>query len=307
MEARHRQAEAAARQPLGGPRLVMVAGLEGGAGVTTTTLMLAHAFASLRGGAVVAWDNRESHGTLGLRAEVGVPDTHVGHLLDAFDRLIGPTGTAGDLGHYLRSQPSRAEVLAANTDPARPAQIAAADAGRIGSVLSRYFPLAIAATGTNLYAEAWQWTAAAAGHLVVPIRLEPDVVQAAAFMLDALARRRPDLVAGAVTVVSPSSAPAPAPVRAQMLAYFATRTAIVVEVPADPQLAGGRQIAFARISEASRRAWTVAAAAVADRLAAVPARRPDQITALRPPPDPSGRARQQSADHGTPAAEEAGP
>jgi hypothetical protein len=53
----------------------MVANPEGGAQVSTTTLMLAHTFASLRGGSVAAWDNNEARGTLAQRAEITEPAT----------------------------------------------------------------------------------------------------------------------------------------------------------------------------------------------------------------------------------------
>ncbi|WP_090063685.1 MinD/ParA family ATP-binding protein [Lentzea flaviverrucosa] len=301
-EARHRQAEVAVRQHLGGGRLVMVANPKGGAQVSTTTLMLTHTFAALRGGPVVAWDNHEARGTLAQRAEVTAPDTHVWHLLGAAERLMA-VGTAGDLTHYLRSQPSRAEVLASDTDPARAEQIGPGECGRIWLLLSRYFGLTVMDTGNNVRAGNWQWAAAMADQLVVPITLEPDVAQSAAWMLDHLDTRRPDLVSGAVTVVGPATAAAPPPLRRQMLAYFAARTALVVEVPFDPQLAGGQPIVHARISDASRRAWVGAAAAVADRLAAQRTPRPDQLqpqTGTTPPPAPEGHLPEQPADTGRP-------
>lgn len=284
-EARHRQAEVAVRQHLGGTRLVMVANPKGGSQVSTTVLMLGHTFAALRGGSVAVWDNNEARGTLAARAEITAPDTHVWHLLGAFDRLA-TVGTAGDMSHYLRSQPSRLEVLASDTDPTRLDQIGTAECGRIGVLMSRYFPLTLMDTGDNVRSPNWLWSAAAAHQLVVPITLEPDVAQSAAWMLDALAVRRPDLVAGAVTIVGPSGTPAPAALRRQMLGHFAARTALVVEVPFDPQLAGGRPIVYARISEASRRAWIGAAAAVADRLATVRTTRPDQLRRPAPAPAP---------------------
>jgi MinD-like ATPase involved in chromosome partitioning or flagellar assembly len=290
-ETRHRQAELAVQQHLGGSRLVMVANPKGGSMVSTTALMLAHTFASLRGGSVVAWDNNESHGTLGQRAEVTSPATHVWHLLNAFDRLVGPAGTAGDISHYLRSQPSRAEVLASDTDPRRLDQISNTECGRIEVLLTRHFRLTVMDTGNNMRASNWRWAAGCAHQLVVPIRLDPDVAQTAAWMLDGLAPRRPDLVAGAVVLLGPSATPPPAALRERMVAYFAGRCSSVVEVPFDPQLAGGRPIVYARINRSSFRAWVTAAAAVADRLAAVHTTRPDQLAqpaTAGPPPAPAG-------------------
>lgn len=291
-EARHRQAEVAVRQHLGGTQLVMVANPKGGAGVSTATLMLAHVFASLRGGNVAAWDNHESRGTLGDRAEVSEPATTVWQLLGAFEWLASPVAAAGDISHYLRSQPSRAEVLSSDNDPSRLEQIGSGECGRVAMLMARFFRVTFMDTGNNVRSQNWQWAAAFAHHLVVPITLEPDVAAAAGWMLNVLAPRRPDLVAGAVVVVGPSSAPPSAEARQRTLAYFASRCAVVVEVPFDPQLAGGGPIVYARISEASRRAWIGAAAAVADRLAAVPSARPDQ---RRHPSHAAARPQQPSA------------
>lgn len=292
-EARSRLAEVAARQHLGGARLVMVANPKGGSRVTTTVLLLAHSFAALRGGSVVAWDGNETRGTLADRAEITSPATHVWHLLAAFDRLASPNGTAGDLAYYLRSQPSRADVLASDFDPARREQISSAECARIAVLLGRYYRLTLLDTGNNMRAGNWQWAAQRADQLVVPIMLEPDVAASAAWMLDGLAAHgRGDLAAAAVTIVSPAATRPSPTVRARILDYFTQRTALVVEVPFDEQLAGGRPVVYARISDASRRAWVAAAAAVADGLAAVQRTRPDQ---RQPGPAPAAPPTQSAA------------
>ncbi len=306
-EARHRLAEVAVRQHIGGARLVMVANPKGGAGVTTAALMLAHTFATLRGGSTVAWDNNEARGTLADRAEVTAPATTVWHLLGAFEQLAGPSGSAGDMAHYLRSQPSKADVLAADLDAARREQIGAGECGRLGLLLSRYYRLTVMDTGNNPRAGNWQWAAHCADVLVVPITLDPDVAQMAAWMLDGLAASgRADLVADAVTVIRPSAAAPSGETRARVLEYFAARTALVVEVPFDAQLAGGTPVVYGRVSERSRQAWVAAAAAVTDRLAAVHSTRPDQ---MKPPPPrqspqagiaraPTASPQQENADQG---------
>ncbi|CRK57001.1 hypothetical protein [Alloactinosynnema sp. L-07] len=307
-EVRYRQAEVAVRQHLGGARLVMVANPKGGSAVTTTTLMLAHVFAALRGGSVAAWDNNESRGTLGDRAETGEPQTTVWHLLGAFEQLAGQAGSAGDMSHYLRAQPSRAEVLASDTDPTRVEQVGATECGKVALLMSRHYRMTIMDTGNNVRAMNWRWAAGAAHQLVVPLRWEPDTAQAAAWMLDVLARRRPDLVAGAVVVAGPCSTPPDSQIRQRMLAYFASRCAVVVEVPFDAQLAGGGPVVFSRVGEPTRRSWVAAAAAVADRLAAVRSTRPDQLHRLHDHPPASGDdasagdggrpTEQQPGDHG---------
>ncbi|WP_410646293.1 MinD/ParA family protein [Amycolatopsis sp. cmx-4-54] len=291
-EIRYRLAEVAVRQYIGGARLIMVANPKGGSRKTTTALMLGHVFAALRGGSTVVWDNNEARGTLAERAEVATPATTVTHLLGAFERLIGPAGSAGDMSHYLRTQPSRAEILAADAEATRRSQIGSAETGRVGLLLSRYYRLTVMDTGTNPRSGAWQWAAHQADVLVVPITCEPDVVQLAAWMLDTLsAIGRADLATTAVTVINPSTTAPDPQVRSRVLEYFSARTAVVVEVPFDPQLAGGAPVVFDRISQASRRAWVAAAAAVADQLAARVSTRPDQM----PTSPGTGRHKQGSA------------
>jgi MinD-like ATPase involved in chromosome partitioning or flagellar assembly len=248
---------------------------------------LSHTLATLRGGSVVAWDNAQARGNLGDRAEVTTPDTSVWHLLAASEQLVTAGTAAGDMSHYLRSQPSGAEVLAADTDPTRQERIGAGECGRIALLLARHFRLTIMDAGRDVRAGGWQWSAAAADCLVVPITLDVDVAQAAAWMLDALqARGRAALVATAVVVVRPGArAPSPA-ARLRILEHFHARCGVVVEVPDDPQLAGGTPMVFDRIPLATRRAWVMVAAAVADQIAAVRRSRPDQTVAAtraRPP------------------------
>ncbi|HEY3690549.1 MAG TPA: hypothetical protein VGL46_09615 [Pseudonocardiaceae bacterium] len=279
-ETRYRLAEAAARQHLGGSRLLMVASPKGAAGVTTATLLLAHTLATVRGGSVVAWDNTDARGNLGDRAEVTTPGTSVSQLLEGFEWLVTSMSAAGDMSHYLRSQPSGAEILAGDTAPVSHGQIGAGECGRISVLLARHFRLTVMDTGNDVHASRWQWSAGAADCLVVPITLDIDVAQAASWMLDTLeARGRADLVLGAVVVVRPGSTAPPDAARLHVLQHFHDRCGVVVEVPHDPQLAAGVPMVFTRLAPATRRAWVMVAAAVADRIAAVRRDRPDQVSA----------------------------
>src|SRR4051794_8772424 len=66
-ERAERAAQDALRRPFAGPRTIMIANPKGGAGKTPTTLLLGATLGSVRGGYVLAWDNNETRGTLGLR------------------------------------------------------------------------------------------------------------------------------------------------------------------------------------------------------------------------------------------------
>ena len=57
------------RRNFGGLRQVTVVNPKGGAGKTVAILLLAMTFGQKRGGYVLAWDNNETQGTLGMRAQ----------------------------------------------------------------------------------------------------------------------------------------------------------------------------------------------------------------------------------------------
>ena len=71
-----------------GPRTIAFINPKGGAAKTTGVLAAGYTFGTVRGGGVVAWDNNETRGTLGIRGT-----THV-EVLDGLhegDTLLGPT------------------------------------------------------------------------------------------------------------------------------------------------------------------------------------------------------------------------
>jgi MinD-like ATPase involved in chromosome partitioning or flagellar assembly len=279
-EVEHRRAERTVRTPIGGTRLIMVASPKGGTGVTTAALMLGSTLAGLRGGGVAVWDNHETRGSLAARAESTAPQRSVWDLLAHLTRLTSPAASAGELGYYLRPQPTGLDVLTGDADPRRREQIGAAECGAVERVLSAAYRLIVVDVGNDVRAEAWRWTAHRADQLVIPVMIEPDAAEVAAWMCSALhAQGLGALVAAAVTVIMPSRVPAPPRLRQQVLAHFRARTAAVVEVPVDPALAGGTRLVFARTSPASRRGWTAVAAAVTANLAA-------RHTTPPPPPRP---------------------
>ena len=56
------------RSDLGGPRVIAFANPKGGVHKTTATVLCAATVGSVRGRGVLAWDDNELRGTLGLRA-----------------------------------------------------------------------------------------------------------------------------------------------------------------------------------------------------------------------------------------------
>ena len=271
-ETADREVLADVRLSFSGPRTIVVVSPKGGASKTSTTALLAGTFGVARGGAVLAWDNNETRGTLGLRSHRAArprPRT-VWDLLGDLDRFERPDARVGDLGAYVRHQDAaRFDVLASDEDPGRMAQIGATEFGSLSQVLSRFYTHLIVDTGNNVRAGNWQAAVDAADLLVVTTTWQTDVVYSAGWVLDHLeSQGRSDLVASAVTVVSAASSGKVDPdTRRLVREHFGARTGAVVEVPFDPAIASGEVLDVHALFPASRRAWLQAAAAVARRLA----------------------------------------
>jgi MinD-like ATPase involved in chromosome partitioning or flagellar assembly len=273
-ERAHRAGLTELRRAYSRPQTVMVANPKGGAGKTPTAWLLAATFGQSRGGYVLAWDDNETRGTLGVRSEGWDAITTVWDLLEDVDRFETTAASVGDLGRYIRPQEARFDVLASDDDAARMAQIGEMEFDRLQRVLTRFYRLLVVDTGNNLRAANWQAAVNTADLLVVPSTYELDAAYSAAWMLDHLCTAgREDLVAGAVTVLSPASPQIDKDVRAELIKHF-SRTAAVVEVPYDPGLVGGGPIDYRALSEASRRAWVRVASVVSAGLGAADQRQP---------------------------------
>jgi len=249
---------------------VVFANPKGGAGKTPATLLAAATFGLLRGGYVVAWDNNETRGTLGLRAQLDLHGTTVWDLLADMDRFETLNARVGDLAAFLRHQDEQYDVLASDESPANMAEVGEREYERVQTLLRRFYRLLCVDTGNNVRASTWQSAIRSADLLVVCSTVQEDVGHTGLWMLDHLERAgRGDLVANAVTVLS-SADPRPDPIaREHLTRHFAARTRAVVHVPYDPGLRVGGRIVYPELGAATRTAWLYACAAVADGLAAV--------------------------------------
>ncbi|BCJ46191.1 hypothetical protein GCM10010168_51400 [Actinoplanes ianthinogenes] len=270
-EVRHRQATVAVRRSFTRPVTVMFANPKGGAGKTPATLLAGATFGSIRGGYVVAWDNNETRGTLGVRGLMPDQGLTVWDLLGHLDRFERVDARAGELAAYLRAQgEARFDVLASDESAENMAQIGVGEFERLRAVLSRFYKLLLIDTGNNIRATNWQAAADAADLLVVCSSYRRDVAFSAAWMLDHLeSTGRADLARRAVTVLSASEPQVPPKARAEIVEHFTGRTRAVVEIPYDPTIASGERIDFSTVSRSTRDAWLYACAAIADGLAEV--------------------------------------
>ncbi|MFC4012319.1 TcpE family conjugal transfer membrane protein [Nonomuraea purpurea] len=103
--------EARARGVFGGGRRIVVLGCTGGAGQSTTALMLGHTFATYRDDRVVAVDANTGGSTLTSRIQPETPET-LTSLLSGLDRVSGYLTMRG----YTTRTASGLEVISADTD-----------------------------------------------------------------------------------------------------------------------------------------------------------------------------------------------
>lgn len=266
-ELEYRQDVDMVRRNFGGLRQVTVVNPKGGAGKTVASLLLGMTFGQKRGGYVLAWDNNETQGTLGMRAQQDFHARTVRDLLRELDHFAGATGRVGDLSQYVRAQgEGMFDVLASDESATAGEMLTATAFAEIREVVSRFYKLIVVDTGNNVRATNWQAAIDATDQLVVTMSARNDSAETAARMLDHLEQSgRQRLVRQAVTVVSmpPSRRELDVPA---VQRHFAARTRAVALAPYERLIDSGEPIKYAALSSASRAAWLKIAAAVAEGL-----------------------------------------
>lgn len=255
------------RRNFGGLRQVTVVNPKGGAGKTVAALMLAMTFGRHRGGYVLAWDNNETQGTLGMRAQQDFHIRTVRDLLRDLDHFKGPTGRVGDLSQYVRSQGGAMFDVLASDESATAGEMLTAQAfGELREAVSRFYKLIVVDTGNNVRAENWQSAIDATDQLVVTMSARGDSAETAARMLDHLEQTgRRDLVRDAVSVVSMPAHRKDVDLPA-VQRHFAARTRAVLLAPYEKLLDSGEPIRYESLSKASLEAWLRIGSAVAEGL-----------------------------------------
>ncbi|GIG67925.1 MinD/ParA family ATP-binding protein [Phytomonospora endophytica] len=255
------------RRNFGGLRQVTVINPKGGAGKTVAVLMLAMTFGQRRGGYVLAWDNNETQGTLGMRAQQDFHVRTVRDLLRDLDQFRGPTGRVGDLSQYVRSQgEAMFDVLASDESATAGEMLTSAAFGEIREIVSRFYKLIVVDTGNNVRAHNWQSSMDATDQLVVTMSARNDSAETAARALDHLEQTgRQDLVRRAVTVVSMPAHRKDLDLPA-VQRHFAARTRQVLLAPYEKLLDSGEPIRYGMLSQATKDAWLKIAAAVSEGL-----------------------------------------
>jgi MinD-like ATPase involved in chromosome partitioning or flagellar assembly len=268
-EREYREARATVQRSFSGPRTIVFANPKGGAAKTTSVLAAGYTFGTIRGGGVVAWDNNETRGTLGIRGERANHQNTTRELLDDLQRFQDVyESRIGDLGAFVRSQgDAHFDVLASDERADVTGQIKASDFGAVHRLLERFYHLILVDTGNNLRAENWLAAAQTADLIVVTCTVREDTGYSGLWMLDALEDAgHHDLKSKAITVLADPSSTVDTQLAKDLVEVYEQRTRAVFRVPYDPALVAGSVVQYSQLSEGTRAAWLQACAAMAAAL-----------------------------------------
>jgi MinD-like ATPase involved in chromosome partitioning or flagellar assembly len=252
-----------------GPRTIAFLNPKGGAAKTTGVLAAGYTFGTVRGGGVVAWDNNETRGTLGIRGTRSTHRNTTRELLEDLEKFSDVyQARIGDLGAFVRSQgDAHFDVLASDERPDVTGMIRAQDFTAVHQLLERFYRLILIDTGNNMRAENWLAAAEAADLLVVTSTVREDTGYSGLWMLDALQDAGyQNLKHKTVTVLSDPSSHVDQQLAHDLTQVYEQRTKHVFRVPYDPVLVAGSVVPYAQLSEGTRSAWLSACAGMAGLL-----------------------------------------
>jgi cellulose biosynthesis protein BcsQ len=256
-ERAERADRAAACQSYGRPVTIVVADPRGGSGKTTTSLLLAGAFGTARGGGVLALENHELRGTMHLRTGAMVGASNIRDLIRAQRETSGHDMVRlGDLSGFVRHQVAgQYDVLVSATKSGR--ALGRDEFEDVHTLVSRFYQVIIVDTANNESAENWQAAIDVADALVVPVKWRNDYSVPAIEMLEELQHsaepRATSLVQRAVVVASHGQGDVDSRCRQHLMPYFAERTRAVIEITPDQHIAEGNVIQHDQLSPATRR------------------------------------------------------
>jgi len=264
------RAVAVMRRKLGKPRVLAFANPKGGVHKTTATVLAAATIGSVRGRGVLAWDDNELRGTLGLRAGSARHARTIKHLLADLMQIenLHGDGLLQELDGYLRhASDGSYDVLAGEENPRFAQRLDQSTVRRVMDLLRRTHDVICVDTGNNVESVNWQTVMRQADQLVITTVPREDAAFTADWMLDVLDDSgMGDLVANAVTLISCPS-PGPLPLLDDFVKHFNTRTRAVAVVPYDPALEVGSSIEYQDLQAETRQAWLRAASVMIEPFA----------------------------------------
>jgi MinD-like ATPase involved in chromosome partitioning or flagellar assembly len=257
------------RRNLGGPRVIAFANPKGGVHKTTATVLTAAAIGGARGRGVIAWDDNELRGTLGLRAGSARHAKTIRHLVSELAEVELNSGPAlaARIDDFLRhASDGTYDVLAGEEDPRFSWRLDPPTVRRVLDLLTRTHEVVCVDTGNNVESGNWRTIMETADQLVITTVPREDSAFSADWMMDVLTEAgRPDLIANAVTIISMTT-PRPGPMHDDLVRHFRSRNRAVCVVPYDPVLEQGGWIDHTVLAQATREAWLEAAAVIMEPL-----------------------------------------
>jgi MinD-like ATPase involved in chromosome partitioning or flagellar assembly len=256
-EREERADRSAACQSYGRPVTIVVADPRGGSGKTTTSLLMAGAFGTARGGGVLALENHELRGTMHLRTGAPPGASNIRDLISAQrDTSSQDMVRLGDLSGFVRHQVAgQYDVLVSATKSGR--ALGRDEFDDVHTMVSRFYQVIIVDTANNESAENWRAAIEVADALVVPVKWRNDYSVPAIEMLEELQHsadpRATSLVKRAVVVASHSQGDVDSRCRQHLMPYFADRTRAVIEIAPDRHIAEGNVIQHDQLAPATRR------------------------------------------------------
>jgi MinD-like ATPase involved in chromosome partitioning or flagellar assembly len=258
------------RRDLGAPRVIAFANPKGGVHKTTATVLGAATIGSVRGRGVLAWDDNELRGTLGLRAGSARHARTIRHLVsDLLDVEARHGADLNDrLDDYLRhASDGSYDVLAGEESPRFAQRLNQHTVRRVLELLRRTHDVICVDTGNNVESANWQTVLRAADQLVVTMVPREDAAFTADWMLDLLHDiGMGELADNAVTLLS-CPTPGRSPLMDDLERHFSTRTRAVAVVPYDAALETGSSIEYQQLQHETRQAWLLAASMMVEPFA----------------------------------------
>ncbi|WP_084957322.1 conjugal transfer protein [Thermoactinospora rubra] len=258
--------EARTRAVFSGSRRIVVLGCTGGAGQSTTALMLGHTLAAHRDDRVLAVDASTGGQTLTSRIQAESPET----LTSLLSGLDGVTGYL-TMRAYTTRTPSGLEVVSADSDAGAEQRLADRTLlsdhrlGRLMGLLDRHYKLTVVDPAPALAARVLPY----ADQLVLVVPASEDGAEAVGMTYDWLdGHGCADLRRRAVMVVNGVSRRTMDDVE-QAEAVARGRCRAIVRVPWEDELAaGGEPVEPERLRTAGRRAYLALAGVVVAGFAA---------------------------------------
>lgn len=250
-----------------GHRTVAVVNGKGGSSKSPTTALLCAAFARHGGTGVVAWENNQTRGTLGWRTEQGPHDATLLDLMPAVPDLLSRQAGLGDFAAYTHHQiTDRYAVLRAQPKSLADEQrISPDDVTAVHEIAAKFNRLIVMDSGNDESDPMWRRMIDHTDQLVVPTTTRDDHAEAAALLLEGLARgdaHRARLAAGAVVVVSQADRSAGQADLDRVADGFADLAREVVTVRFDSAMVDG-VLRWDTLHPTTQRDWLRAGAAVA--------------------------------------------